>query len=103
MHSLRQKTWGVFIRPYVSYGGDRIVQRGALYVTSPCQLTNLSYTQYTAVKDGQGWMLYKGEYLTSFPMVRERVKEIMDELGYSKNDIHVCEIVPIDNIVTPLA
>lgn len=100
MYSLRQKTYGIFIRPYIDYGGDKLVQRGNTYVVSPCQRTEC--TIYTAVKDGESWMLYKGEYLTSFSLVRKRVKEIMDNLGYSKNDILVTEVIPFDHIVTPL-
>jgi hypothetical protein len=103
MYSLRQKTYGVFIRPYIMFGGEVLPRRGNLYTVNPCQPSGASCTAYSNALGGEAWMLYKGEYLTSFAIVRERVKEIMDELGYSKNDIHVCEVVPIDNIVTPLA
>lgn len=101
MYSLRQKTYGIFIRPYIDFGGDKLVQRGKTYVVGPCQQRN-EPTSYMAVKDGEAWMLYKGEYLTSFSLVRKRVKEIMDNLGYSKNDILVTEVIPFDHIVTPL-
>ena|GEM_PF-5774392 len=101
MFSLRQKTYGIFIRPYVEYGGDKLIQRGGLSVRHPCQTGGTIV--YTTVKDGESWILYKGELLTSYTLVRERVKEIMDELGYSTKDMHITEIIPTDIIVTPLA
>jgi hypothetical protein len=106
MYSLRQKTYGIFIRPYVEFGGDNLVQRGSLYVVTPCQPNNANCVSYTAVKGGQGWVLYddakNGMYHTSFAIIREIIKDIMDTLGYSKNDILVTEVSPIDTIVTPL-
>lgn len=101
MANLRQKTYGIFIRPYVKYGGDLLVQRGELKVSSPCPNPNASCPQYSNVEGGEGWMLYKTE--TSFTITRERVKEVMDELGYRKEDIMVAEIIPFDHVVTPLA
>ena len=103
MRSLRQKTYGVFIRPYIDYGGDRVVWNGNVMILHPCQQSGAQCPSYVAAKDGSPWMLYKDKYLTSFALVRETVKELMDEKGYSKNDIRVTEIVPIDNIVTPLS
>jgi len=103
MRSLRQKTYGVFIRPYIDYGGDRITWRGNVMILHPCQQSTAQCPSYVAAKDGSAWMLYKNEYLTSFALVRERVKEIMDDLGISRHDIHVAEVIPIDNIVTPLS
>lgn len=102
MYSLRQKTYGVFIRPYIEFGGDRLIERGKLSAASPCVNTSSSCPQYIQVKDGENWVLYKGEYITSYALVRERVKEIMDNLGYSKNDIIVSEVIPLDHIITPL-
>ncbi len=102
MYKLRQRTWGVYIRPYVEFGGDNIVQRGKVFVPSPCP-GDSDCIPYIQVKDGEPWILYKGKYLTSFILVRELVKEIMDELGYSINDIVVNEVIPVDHIVTPLA
>lgn len=101
MSNLRQKTYGVFIKPYISYGGDLLVQQGDLKVQSPCQNSNVSCTQYSNVQGGKAWMLYKSS--TSFTIIREIVKGIMDDLGYRKDDIMVTEIIPFDHIVTPLA
>lgn len=101
MYSLRQKTWGIFIKPYIEFQGDKLVQRGNLSVLAPCQNSNVC-PSYTSVKDGEAWVLYKGEYLTSFSLVRKRVKEIMDDLGYSKHDILITEVTPFDHVVTPL-
>jgi hypothetical protein len=102
LYSLRQKTYGIFIRPYVEFNGDRLIQRGNLYVRTPCQPCDYECPSYSSVKDGQGWILYQDEYHTSFPIIREKIKEIMDTLGYSKKDILVTEVIPIDTIVTPL-
>lgn len=102
MYSLRQKTYGIFIRPYIQYGGDRLVQRGTLSVPSPCQNRQAECTAYVTVKDGENWVLYKGEYFTSFSLLKLRTKEVMDTLGYSKNDIRITEIIPLDHIITPL-
>lgn len=102
MYSLRQKTYGIFIRPYIEYGGDRLVQRGSLSVLSPCQNPGATCPSYATVKDGENWVLYKGEYFTSFSLLKLRVKEVMDKLGYSKNDIRITEVIPLDHIITPL-
>ena len=99
--NLRQKTWGVYIRPYIEYGGDKLVQRGSnLSVQSPCQDRNQNCTQYIAVKGGEVYALHKTT--TSFVELRRMVRETMDELGYSINDIVVTEIIPISNLITPL-
>jgi len=101
MSNLRQKTYGIFIRPYVSYGGDLLVQRGDLKVLSPCQNSKADCPQYSNVQGGEAWMLYKSS--TSFIVIRGIVKEVMDELGYRKDDIMVVEIIPFDHVITPLA
>jgi len=36
-------------------------------------------------------------------VIRGIVKEVMDELGYRKDDIMVVEIIPFDHVITPLA
>lgn len=93
---LRQKMWGVFIRPYQTLKGENIAYRDPLYVRS-LQVA----AGYTEALGGEGWMLYRKS--TSFVLVREIVKQVMDDLGFSKNDILVTEIVPTDHVVTPLA
>ena len=97
--NLRQKTWGVFIRPYIEYSGDKLVHRGQVSIQNPCQ-SGGSCKEYSVLKGGEAYMLY--ETRTSFVEVRKLVKEVMDELGYSKNDIIVTEIIPVDHIITPL-
>lgn len=99
--NLRQKTWGIFIKPYITYGGDKLVHRGAASVVNPCQSYNSNCTSYTALQGGEIYALYKQS--TSFVEVRKIVKEIMDDLGYSQKDIVVTEIIPVDHIITPLA
>lgn len=94
--TLRQKTWGVFIKPYLERAGENVVIRGSLYCNDP-----FTAAGFTAAKGGVGWMLH--QTATSFAETRDIVKTVMDDLGYSKNDILVTEIIPVDHIVTPLA
>jgi hypothetical protein len=95
MANLRQKTWGIFIKPYIEYSGDKLVQKGNLSVSHPCQADS-----HVTVQGGEAYMLYATS--TSFIELREKVKECMDELGYSKNDILIVEMITFDHIVTPL-
>ena len=97
--NLRQKTWGIFIRPYFQYGGDNLVHRGSVSTPSPCK-GSAQCTPYVTLQGGTPYMLH--ETCTSFVEARRIVKRVMDELGYSKNDIVVTEIIPVDHIITPL-
>lgn len=99
MANLRQKTWGIFIKPYMNYGGDKLVYRGGVSAQSPCR-GNSACQPYEVLLGGEGYMLHKTT--TSFVEVRKIVKTVMDELGYSRHDILVTEIIPINHIITPL-
>lgn len=99
--NLRQKTYGVFIKPYFEYAGDRIVHRGNILTRHPCQSTNSSTVVYATLLGGDAYMLNYTS--TSFPKIRIRVKELMDEIGLSIDDILVTEITPVNLMVTPLS
>ena len=114
MPDLRQKTWAVMIRPYSEFGGDYLVHRGNVMRVAACQDKTTNETEYDSLKGGEGgesecWMKYESptpEYanpITSFAIAREVVKEVMDTLGYSINDIMLTEVIPKDHYVTPLA
>lgn len=93
IHSIRQKTWGVFIKPYTDFKGDMYVHNGSVSFPSP------SSGSYVAALGGEPFMLYKTA--SSFAELRDIIKEVFDELG--QNKIKVCEIIPTDYIVTPLS
>jgi len=106
MRSLRQKTYGLFVRPYINYGGDRIVIRTGASVLHPCQPSGATCPAYAPLQGGAGatvWMLYKNQTYTSFALLREAIKELQEELGYMRGDYYVAEVIPTDNIVTPLS
>ncbi|WP_129596044.1 hypothetical protein [Anaerophilus nitritogenes] len=100
MADLRQRTWGIFIKPYIEYGGDKLVQRKGVTVQSPCHYGG-GCPSYSTVQGGEPYMLF--DKATSFIEIKEKVKKCMDDLGYSKHDILITEIIPFDHIITPLA
>lgn len=106
--ALRQKTWGVFIRPYMTYAGEILPQRGTVSIVDPCQNSGGS-TKYTTLNGGESYMLYNSKNeahknpITSFEVAKAVVKEVMDDLGYSINDIILTEIVPKDHMILPIA
>lgn len=104
MYSLRQKSYGIFIRPYINFSGDFLVKREEFFVPSPCQKTGecKKYSQIDGNGEGSVWILYENKYYTSFSEMKEKVKFIMDELGYTKNDMKISEIIPLDTIITPI-
>lgn len=93
--ALRQKTWAVFIKPYTMYKNVAFPVEGVVKATPPCNGND------TTALGGVAWMLYK--QTTSFPVMREIIREIMDDLGYNKADFMVVEVIPTDYMVTPLA
>lgn len=100
MANLRQKTYGIFIRPYIEYGGDRLIQRGGAMVKHPCR-GNATCQPYATLLGGEPYML--NFVSTSFVEIRIKLKELMDEIGLSMDDIIVSEIIPTNHIVTPFA
>lgn len=94
VNNLRQRTWGVFVRPYVMYKERPHTATGTLKTTAPCTGGD------TPAQGGEAWMLNK--ITTSFPEVREFVKDLM-ETGILHEDIMVTEIIPTDYVITPLA
>lgn len=93
-NNLRQRTWGVFVRPYVMYQERPHTVSGSLKTTALCSGGE------TTAQGGTAWMLNK--VTTSFPQVREIVKGLMDN-GTLHEDIMVTEIIPTDFVITPLA
>ena len=94
INNLRQITWGIFVRPYVMYQDRPHAATGALKTTALCSGGD------TTAQGGEPWMLNK--MTTSFPEVREIVKELMD-MGILHEDIKVTQIIPTDFVITPLA
>ena len=100
--NLRQKTYGVFIRPYFEFSGDRIIHRNpTIRIDGPCPAVGGGNRPQVTLVGGEAYMLNYTS--TSFTKIRERVKELMNEIGFSINDIYVAEIVPINHIITPLS
>ena len=101
--NLRQKQWGVFIKPYTTESGRALPYDGEPYRVSSCQRSSSSCTDYTKLEGGAAYMLYKSKNndnpTSSYVIAKEIVKEVMDDLGYSKNDIIVTEITPTDYLV----
>lgn len=93
-NNLRQRTWGVFVKPYVIYQDKPYVKNDPLKTTGVCNGGE------TTALGGEPWML--NEVTTSFPRVREIVRELM-ETGMLHEDIMVTEIIPTDYVITPLA
>lgn len=96
-NNLRQKTWGVFVRPYQLFSGVNHVSKGAVYVPT----LGVGGSGYTTALGGESWML--NATATSFTEIRAAVKKVMDELGIPKGDILITEIVPFDHVITPLS
>lgn len=94
-NSIRQKAWGVFVKPYSELKGDKYINREGVMFTNPT-----GGGTYIAAQGGEPYMLYKTT--TSFAELRKIVKEALDVLEQNRNLIKVCEIIPIDYLVTPL-
>lgn len=94
---IRQKTYAIFIKPYVSYNGDRIIHRGSVYIRTP---GSNNQNDYTTVQKGETWMLYENN-ITSLTIAQQKIKTLMDTLGYPKADIKITEVLPLDFLITP--
>lgn len=97
---LRQKTFGIFIKPYKEVGSEA---NGNLQnMTCGESIQGLiPYVGMAYVSGGSPWMLYRTT--TSFVEARKIVKYVMDEIGHDQDEIMVTEIIPTDHVITPLS
>lgn len=96
---LRQKTWGIFLNIYEE---DRRTNEYYPIHTKEFTFEDSSCDRRTIKLHVLGKLCILQETTTSFVYLRERIKYYMDKFGYSKDDIIVGEILPMDHKVTPL-
>lgn len=98
--NLRQKTYGVFTKPYSMAHNVRVINQGTVSRV-PNPATPTSPTSSVVMRDGEPWMLNYTS--TSFTKIRARVKELIGGSEFSLDDIIVTELISVNILVTPLA
>lgn len=96
---LRQKTWGIFLNIYEE---DRRIDEYYPIRTKEFRFQDSACNGRYVNMHVLGKLCILQETTTSFVYLRERIKYYMDKFGYSKDDIIVGEILPMDHKVTPL-
>lgn len=96
---LRQKTWGIFLNIYEE---DRRTDEYYPIRTKEFRFQDSNCNNRYVDIHVLGKLCVLQETTTSFVYLRERIKYYMDTFGYSKDDIIVGEILPMDHKVTPL-
>lgn len=98
---LRQKTFGIFIKPYITIGSETAGKEQNVTSTEKIRGGVPGVPGDHTFLGGSPWMLYRTT--TSFVEARKIVKYVMDEIGHDQDEIMVTEIIPTDHIITPLS
>lgn len=99
---IRQKTYEIFIRPYLKYKDNILIYKEKVYIQTQ-DLSGISggaFKEYTVAQGGESWLLYK-DNITSLSIAQQEVKKLMDTLGYPREAIKLRETIPLDYIIAP--
>lgn len=113
--ALRQRTWGILVRPYYQ-DGEMVVHYSGVPkagIKSDLGSTNASYDTAKALKgnlegmeewntvpaDKGGWTMWYAT--TSYEKIKEKYKECLET--HPKGHTRIVEIMPVDTMITPIS
>lgn len=91
---IRQKTYDIFIKPYteIVQGTESgiAIHKDPVYIAGGKAI----------LQGGKCWMLYKGD-ITSLSIAQKEIKNLMDTLGFTRENIKLRQAVPLDYVIAP--